>query len=431
VIILAWILFAVHILFWAGGLLLSWKFTHQNLNSPDPALPQNSRRFPVTFFRPIKSGIPDLGDKLSQFLTQLEPGDEILFGVTPEQKYEIRTIQSLCRPDVHIRLVHCEPDCVLNPKINKLIQLEPYATRETWVLLDAEAMPTRSFLNHAIQQLSITTAVTCMYRFVPSMHLSELADAIATTAFLRTGSLWKNTFTGNHHVFGACLIVSRTMVHTIGGYRQLGDQLADDFQIGRLLIQHGFQIHTINATIPLSSDRLTWSDFLLHQQRVAVTYRVCAGSGYFGSILTLALPCSIAAATNSLITAAFLFFMNILFRAVTYFLIARNLEMRVSLIKMMVISPLLLVTEFGAWLTCWLPLPVSWNTHSLNVRSKGTIRPAATHGRQHKAKPLSRSNSAAAGIVAWHKLGPTKWDPPPREAPGESNPKKVQSQRDV
>jgi ceramide glucosyltransferase len=389
-------------LFWFGGLLLAHMFRYRArpqdrsfaqiadsssqavisssaaADSPDQSCSNNHTdtlplRPPLTIFRPLKPGTFRLRRRLDSFLNQLVPGDEVLFGVSANQILEGSICRSLSNPQVCVAVIECKPDQLPNPKVNKLAQMQAHAGYDRWLLLDSEAAPTARFLGELLRHPSQTTAVTAMYRFTEVGCLSELADAVATLHFLWIGTMWRRCLASQDHLFGACTVVARSMIEQIGGFRRLGNYLADDYHLGRLLHQAGFKIELAAEPVDLEIDRLSWEDFFLHQIRVACTYRTSSPAGYFGSVLTQAMPAIVAGMFVSWQMALLVFSASVFLRAIAYFFIEQALGGRTSFRRILFITPILLGIESIVWSASWFLSRVSWGNRKIVLDREGRI----------------------------------------------------------
>jgi len=400
-IFLCIVLELAHLLFWFGGLRLAHLFRHAARQQDRPVAritnpisraetgpartsPERARsddhpdsprtRSPVTIFRPLKPDTFKLRPRLQNFLDQLTPGDEVLFGVSPDQALENAICRSLFKRQIRVSVLQCEPDRFPNPKTNKLAQMQAHAGHETWILLDSEVAPTACFLGELLRHSSQTTAITAMYRFTGISSLSELADAIATQHFLWIGTLWRRCLANQEHLFGACIVVTRSMIERIGGFQRLGDYLADDYHLGHALHQAGFRIELAPEPADVDMDRLSWGGYFSHQLRAACTYRTSTPAGYFGSLLAQALPAVVAGTLVFWQIGLLVLLTSALLRAIVHFLIERTLGGKTSFRRILLITPILLGMESIAWLASWFLPGIRWGNRKFALHRDGRIR---------------------------------------------------------
>jgi ceramide glucosyltransferase len=241
----------------------------------------------VTFFRPLKAGVPDLPSKLTVLARALRPGDELLIGAETESA-EWTMAEELRRAhaDLEIVVVPCEPDHALNPKIAKLLQMEPHARREHWILSDSEAVMDADFLTKFRREWTRCDVLTAGYRFSHVATWPQRLDAAAVLLTLWPGLAVLRASGWVRLTLGACTGFRRSDLVAVGGWCAFADDLAEDNRLGQALAAAGRTIRLSAHVVTLECDPLSWRDYWRHQRRVAVTYRVGNPEGFAGAILT-------------------------------------------------------------------------------------------------------------------------------------------------
>jgi ceramide glucosyltransferase len=244
---------------------------------------------PITFFRPLKHGVPRLREKLEALIASSTAGDQILFGVTPDSDEE-----AICErvrrafPDRDLTIVRCAPDAAVNPKISKLVQMAGLARHAAWLLSDSEVIFDGAFLARfrGEWQAKGATALTAAYRFVNLASGPQRCDALAVLLGLWPGLALVRRFGRVQFTLGACTLVRRDALAAVGSWPAFGDALAEDHQLGAALARAGQPVCLSRQIATLDSDPLSWREYWRHQRRVAVTYRVVSPAGFAGMILT-------------------------------------------------------------------------------------------------------------------------------------------------
>ena len=237
---------------------------------------------PLTLWRALKGGVPDLAGKLEALVRGSRACDQILLGADAGSA-ELATCDSLRarHRDRLIAVVACERDSAPNPKISKFIQMAPHAQHAHWLLTDSEAMPDADFIEHFRREWHASGAdvQTAGYRFANLRTWPQILDASPALLTLWPGLMLagKITFT-----LGACTGVKAADIHCIGGWETLGADLAEDHQLGALLSAKGLTVRLSRSVLTLDSDPMTWRECLRHQHRVAVTYRAATPAGALG-----------------------------------------------------------------------------------------------------------------------------------------------------
>jgi len=83
------------------------------------------------------------------------------------------------------------------------------------------------------------------------------------------------------------MLVRREYVESMGGMRFLGQWLAEDAVLGEQVRTLGGRIELSPHIVELEAASMRWGDWWRRQRRLAVTYKIVARGGYFGSILVM------------------------------------------------------------------------------------------------------------------------------------------------
>jgi ceramide glucosyltransferase len=253
---------------------------------------------PVTFFRPLKSGVPELAAKLELLARALRAGDQLLLGVEPGS-VEAGVAETLQAdfPQREILVVLCVPGVAANPKISKLLQMEPLARHEHWILSDSEALLEGEFLAAFRQEWTTCDVLTAGYRFTGARTWPQQLDGAAVLL-----TLWPALATLRAHgrsqlTLGACTGFRRSDLKAVGGWTAFGEELAEDHQLGVALATVGKAIRLSRSVVTLDCDPLSWREYWRHQRRVAITYRVANPAGFAWAWLTQGVTSSLLLAT--------------------------------------------------------------------------------------------------------------------------------------
>ena len=301
------------------------------------------------------------------------PGDEILFALTSDQTDEITICSALQRADVRIETLICEPNALPNPKVSKLAQIEGHARNDIRLLLDSEADLDLDLLEALLEKLTDQTAVTALYGFPSTRNSVQLVDSLNSSCFLWAGTSWTRQFGQQQFAFGACILFRKNHLEQIGGWQRLGEFLAEDFHFGKLLANHGVRIELADLPLRLESDALSWAAYFRHQLRVALTYRVTNSIGYFGSIVVQAFPILLLSLLSNPAVGILLFLPLILFRGLIHHQILQRLNVQMATWKILLITPICLVTETVTWLLSWFSSSVRWGKQRYKITREGTI----------------------------------------------------------
>ena len=326
---------------------------------------------PITFWRALKSGVPDLVEKLDAFARSTRPEDQLLIGVdadSPDHALCLRWRAHHADRDIHI--VSCEPGRAKNPKISKFCQMRAQARHEHWLLIDSEALLTRETVEalRAEWLSSGADEFTAGYRFTGMRTSAAWLDTLPAAITLWPGLMMvpRLTFT-----LGACVGVKARDVDELGGWAAMGNHLAEDHELGRRLTAVGRTIALGHTVLTLESDPLSLRDYCRHQHRLAVTYRAANPAGAIGLPIFHVLPAAVVAAILHPPLWQFAAICAAL-RIVTGWIEARL--NRMACIEAILLVPLMLLLEGVFWLLAWLPLPVWWAGLWRPITYRGSLR---------------------------------------------------------
>ena len=326
---------------------------------------------PITFWRALKSGVPELVEKLDAFVHSTRTEDQLLIGVdaeSPDHALCLRWRAHHADRDIHI--VACESGRAKNPKISKFCQMRPHARHEHWLLIDSEALLARGAVEGLRGEWTSSGAdvFTAGYRFTGMRSPVAWLDTLPAAITLWPGLMMvpRLTFT-----LGACVGVKARDVDEIGGWAALGDHLAEDHELGQRLTGAGRTIALGQGVLTLESDPLAVRDYLRHHHRLAVTYRAANPAGALGLPIFYVLPLALAAAILHPPLAIIAAICAAIRVAIAW---SEARLIRMTAIEAILLIPLVLLLEGVFWLLAWLPLPVWWASRWRSISYRGVLQ---------------------------------------------------------
>jgi len=137
--------------------------------------------------------------------------------------------------------------------------------------------------------------VTCPYRGVPNDTLGSKLEALGISSDFLPGVLVARTMEGMKFGLGSTLAFRRRDLQAIGGFEVLLDYLADDYEIGRRIVERGMHVELSDVVVESVLPRYTIADFFSHQLRWARTIKNVRLWGYLGLVFTFGLPWALLA----------------------------------------------------------------------------------------------------------------------------------------
>ncbi|MGH7864331.1 MAG: bacteriohopanetetrol glucosamine biosynthesis glycosyltransferase HpnI [Candidatus Binataceae bacterium] len=267
---------AVSLAYYLVATVIALRFA-RGVAVPLPALPKIPPKIAV--LKPLHGRSDSLGQNLISYLETDYPRAEFIFGV---ESYEdpAAGVPVALRPPYQfaniLMVVGEEPGCA-NRKVAKLIRMAERSEKaEIFVLSDADVRVDRDHLRRVVAELLTRDElgiVTCMYRALPAGGLASHLEALFVNTDFVPMVLTSAAIEPLRHAMGATIAIKRKTLEAIGGFRVVKDVLADDFHIGRIAAERGFDIRISSSIVTDVCEERTLGDFWNHQLRWSRTYR--------------------------------------------------------------------------------------------------------------------------------------------------------------
>jgi ceramide glucosyltransferase len=343
---------------------------------------ENSINFtpPVSILKPVRGLDREAYENFASFCRQTYPRYEIIFGVAHDRDPAIPTIQQLIRdfPELPIRLLIGSEELGSNDKVNRLCRLVREARYDLLVISDSDIRVGPAYLAGVIAPLRDPRvgAVTCLYRGLAEPLLwPELEDVNLTSNFL-AGALVAREMEGVRFSLGATIAITCERLSAIGGFEELANYLADDYEVGKRVASQGYRVEISPYVVETVSPSYTAKEFFEHQLRGAIAVRHSRPGGYFGSLFTQGLPWSfgaIVACHSAFVAAGYLGTYLTLRLAVAWTVGVWGLGDKL-LRKRLWLIPFSDALGFLIWLLSLVCNRVKWRGRSFYVR-KGLLVP--------------------------------------------------------
>lgn len=343
-------------------------------------LPQSTDKPPVSVLKPLCGMEPRLYENLRSFCEQDYPCYEIIFGAQSADDPAIdvaRRLQSeFPRLDIHI-VVHQDNDCI-NRKIGNLTNIQQHASFDHLVISDSSTAVESDYLSCLAANLGDEDVgvVTCLYRACPQDScLSRLAALYMNASF--TPSIMVGWMLGMRDFgFGSTLALRQSSLNAIGGFAALGENLADDYMLARLLRQQGLKTvlspYLVDAVTCESSLKNLW----WHEMRWVRAVCLQQPVGHIFSGITHTLPVTLIA-WGLAHTTPFIWIMPcaaLLLRQATMFCGQRLFHMPYQAAAFLL--PLRDMLSFALWLGSCFGRRIHWRGRIFILHRNGCIQEA-------------------------------------------------------
>jgi ceramide glucosyltransferase len=223
------------------------------------------------------------------------PEYEILFGISDPNDPASALVQRLKRefPTRPITLVQCEKTLGVNGKVSTLAQLAAAAKYDFFLVNDSDIRVPEDYLRTVITELHKpnTGLMTCLYRGVSGRTIASQLESLSISTDFAPGVLAARQIeSGLRFGLGSTLALRRGDLAAIGGFQEIADYLADDYELGKRIATRNLKVSLSKSVVETFLPAYGFAGFFSHQLRWARTIRASRPGGYAGLLLTYTLP---------------------------------------------------------------------------------------------------------------------------------------------
>ncbi len=212
------------------------------------ARPEVARAPRVTIFKPLAGTDDDLEDNLAAFGRLDYPSFEILFGVADAADPAARVARRFIarHPKLEARLVVTDPGAAVNPKVAQLVGLERSATGEVYVISDSNVRVRPTYLWSLVAELNDERVgmVTSLFAGTGERTIGAALENLQLCAATAPGLAAMDSISRRPFTVGKSMAVRRRDLARLGGFRPIGNVLAEDYVLGRRFFDAGLLART-------------------------------------------------------------------------------------------------------------------------------------------------------------------------------------------
>ena len=244
----------------------------------------------VTFLKPLKGCNAETKRCLRSWFTQRYPGPvQLLFGVADDDDPVCELVRALQAefPCADAHLIVARENLGANAKISTLRQLEPLICHPFVMVSDADVEAPAEFAASVAELLAQPGAglVNCFYRLANPSTVAMWWEAVCINADFWNNVLQAHSLGPVDFALGAVMSLPTSILQKIGGFAPMADYLADDYELGRRIVEAGGRVQFTDAVVDCREAPAGWGEVWAHQLRWARTIRACRPLPYFMSLL--------------------------------------------------------------------------------------------------------------------------------------------------
>jgi ceramide glucosyltransferase len=283
----------------------------------------------VTILKPLCGAEPGLYENLRSFCQQDYPEFQIVFGLGDPTDPALRVVERLQAefPSIPIDVVVNPRQHGSNRKVSNLLNMFERARHDVFAMADSDTFVGPDYLAIVTAPLRDPTVglVTCLFRDVPTSQIWSRLGAMYVNEWYMPSVVLARLFGHTSYASGQTLCMRRDTLQTIGGLQTIANHLAEDYQLGERVREHGQRIVLSHYLLKTARDEPTLGLLTHHELRWMRTLQVLRPRSFRLLFLSFSLPLAIlggafAAAAPSLAPVSWTLFLTaVLARLAMYF----------------------------------------------------------------------------------------------------------------
>lgn len=261
-----------------------------------------------------------------------------------------------------------------NRKISNLVNMAPLAEHEILVVIDSDIQVGPDYLDQVVAALQRpgVGAVTCLYSGIVGRNLWSSLSAMAVNTYFVPNVVTAMRFSMARPCFGATIVLTRSMLERIGGFREYSDCLFDDYAIGEGVRAEGQNVVVPPVLLGHVCLERTAMEMIRNQVRYARTIKAIDPIGNAGAIIThpfaLATLAAAFGSPDGLVLMVLAFGCRVI--------LCKVLEHRFAIGRQRYwLLPLRDLMSFGIYVSAFLGDRVSWRGERYRLSANGTLIP--------------------------------------------------------
>ncbi len=245
---------------------------------------------PISILKPVHGLDYALEEALGSFAAQDYPEFELLFAADREDDPGVEVVRRVmaAHPQVPARLLIGGLDCA-NRKVALVAAMEAVAQHPVLLISDADIHVGPGYLQAVAAELEAPGVglVTALYRARANAFPGRW-EALGIATDFSPSALVGRMLGVSEFALGSTMALRRDLLQSLGGSLALGEFIADDYHLGRLVRERGLRIGLLREPVETSLSGERWKEVWRHQLRWARTIRASRPDGYLGLPVTSA-----------------------------------------------------------------------------------------------------------------------------------------------
>jgi ceramide glucosyltransferase len=285
---------ALLVLALAGIVYLLLSLRHVLAFREDQGSPDSLDLPPLSVLKPLCGAEPRLYECLRSFVDQDYPSFEIVFGVRDGDDPALAVVERLRSefPDRDIRVVVDGSIHGANLKMSNVRNILGACRHDLLLVSDSDVEVGRQCFRSLVSAMADPKvgSVSCIYKGRPTQGWISVLGALNINGWIVPSVLLDRALNGIEASLGPTMLLRREALESVGGFAAVSDHLAEDHEIGELLIKAGWKVRLGAYTVDTMVDETSLSALFRHEVRWAHTVRAMRPMDHALSLVTCSLP---------------------------------------------------------------------------------------------------------------------------------------------
>jgi ceramide glucosyltransferase len=214
---------------------------------------QSAQLSPISILKPLKGLDDNLFDNLASFCTQDYPEYEIIFSLQDhnDSAYKVARKIKDKYPEKNISIIVERCDIGLNPKVNNLIPAYK-ASRYDYVLIsDSNILVDKNYLKEIVKHMKDPDVglVSNVIKGTGGSTIGSIFENLHLNSFVIGSVCFLDKFLKMPCVVGKSMLMRKSDLEAMGGFKAVKDVLAEDYVIGEKIHKMGKKVVLSNYAI--------------------------------------------------------------------------------------------------------------------------------------------------------------------------------------
>lgn len=245
---------------------------------------------PVSILKPLKGLDDNLFDNLDSFCTLDYPEYEIIFSLQDfnDHAYKVALKVKENHPSKHITILVEKCNAGLNPKVNNLIPAYKASKHQYILISDSNVLVGKDYLKETMRSMEDPSVglVSNMIKGVGGRSVGSILENLHMNSFILGSVCFLDKFLKMPCVIGKSMLMRKSDLEAIGGFKSVKDVLAEDYVIGAKMHKSGKRVVLSNYMIENVNEYWGLKKFINRHTRWGKLRWKIGGLKYLSELIT-------------------------------------------------------------------------------------------------------------------------------------------------